>query len=66
MVNSKKERITMNPIFCQMKKTQPIQWTKQPTSALVATSSLWPNAMYPQKTYDPKPNGKARYALKVL
>jgi hypothetical protein len=26
-------------------KTQPIQWTKQPTGALVAVNSPWPGSM---------------------
>jgi hypothetical protein len=53
------------PHFSPNEKTQPIQWTEQPTSALVATSSLWPNAMYPKKTHNPKPNWKAQYAFKM-
>ncbi len=31
------------PHLTSNEKTQPIQWTKQTTSALVAAGSLWPS-----------------------
>jgi hypothetical protein len=30
------------PHLTSNEKTQPIQWTEQPTGALVAVNSLWP------------------------
>jgi hypothetical protein len=31
------------PYLMSNEKTQPIQWTEQPTGALVAAGSLWPH-----------------------
>jgi len=31
------------PHVTSNKKMEPIQWTEQPTGALVATGSLWPS-----------------------
>jgi hypothetical protein len=36
-------------------KTQPIQWTKRPTGALVAAGSLWPEKMAPEPPFGPEP-----------
>ncbi len=37
-----KEMDCDEPHMGSNEKTQPIQWTKRPTGALVATGSLWP------------------------
>jgi hypothetical protein len=40
VVSSKKKSTMMSPIRAPNEKTQPIQWTKRPTGALVAVNSL--------------------------
>jgi len=47
VVSSKKEIDYDEPHLAPNEKTQPIQWTERPTSALVAVNSLWP----PPPTY---------------
>jgi hypothetical protein len=42
VVSSKKEIDCDEPHLAPNEKTQPIQWTERPTSALVAVNSLWP------------------------
>jgi len=39
----RKEMDCDKPHLTLNKKTEPIQWTEQPTGALVATGSLWPS-----------------------
>jgi hypothetical protein len=41
------------PHLVPNKKTQPIQWTKRPTGALVVAGSLWPRySIYQKRTGD--------------
>jgi hypothetical protein len=41
---AKREEIDCDqPHLMPNKKTEPIQWTEQPTGAWVATGSLWPS-----------------------
>jgi hypothetical protein len=39
---SREKKYCDEPHLTLNKKTQPIQWTEWPTSALVAADSLWP------------------------
>jgi hypothetical protein len=45
VVSSKEKRTVMTHLVPN-EKTQPIQWTQQPTGALVAAGSLWPLIPY--------------------
>jgi hypothetical protein len=42
VISSKKKLDCDEPDLTSNEKTQPIQWTEQPTGALVAAGSLWP------------------------